>query len=88
MAFLNNSIAPSMVDWHVGAEILLITILGGAGTLIGPVVGSLVVIFTEHYASAWVGGGNWVYFMGGLYIGVVMFLPGGILNTRWLKFLK
>lgn len=88
MAFLNNSIVPSMVDWHVGAEILLITILGGPGTLIGPIIGAVLVVFTEHYASSWIGGGNWVYVLGGLYICVVMFLPGGILNTRWAKFLK
>ena len=28
MAFLDNNVTPSMVDWQVGAEILLITILG------------------------------------------------------------
>lgn len=84
-AFLSNGVVPSMVDWHVGAEILLITILGGAGTLIGPMIASFLVVFTESYASAWIGSGNWVYAMGGLYIGVVMFLPGGIFNSKYLK---
>ena len=88
MAFLNNSIEPSMVDWHVGAQILLICILGGPGTLLGPILGAVLIVFTEHYASSWVGGGNWVYILGGLYICVVMFFPGGILNTKWGKFLK
>ena len=74
-----------MVDWHVGAEILLITILGGPGTLAGPIVGAFLVTFTEHYASSWIGGGNWVYVLGGLYIGVVMFLPGGLFNTKLIK---
>lgn len=83
--YLNNSIVPSMVDWQVGAEILLITIMGGAGTLLGPIVASFVIIFAESYASSWLGGGNWVYVMGGLYIAVVMFLPGGIFNTKFFK---
>ena len=88
MGFLNNGIVPSMVDWHVGAEILLITILGGPGTLIGPIVGAFLVVFTQSYASSWIGGGNWVYVMGGLYIGGIMFLPGGIFNTKFVRVLK
>lgn len=83
--FLNNGVVPSMVDWHVGAEILLVAIMGGAGTLIGPVVAAFLVVFTESYASSWIGAGNWVYVMGGLYVAVVMFLPGGIFNSKYLK---
>jgi branched-chain amino acid transport system permease protein len=83
--FLNNSIVPSMVDWAVGAEILLVTIMGGAGTLIGPIAAAFLIIFAESYASTYLGGGNWVYVMGGLYIAVVMFLPGGIFRTRYLR---
>lgn len=79
MAFLNNVVSPSMVDWQIGAEILLITVLGGAGTLIGPVLGAFVVVFTQTFASSLIGGGNWVYVLGGLYIVVAIFLPGGIM---------
>jgi branched-chain amino acid transport system permease protein len=80
MAFHNNIVTPAMVDWQVGAEILLITVLGGAGTRIGPVVGAFVVVLTEALATSLIGGGNWVYVLGGLYILVAMFLPGGIVR--------
>ncbi len=83
--FLNNNAVPSMVDWNVGAEILLITIMGGAGTLIGPIIAAFLMIFTESYASAWIGSGNWIYVMGGIYIAVIMLLPGGIMNSRFLN---
>lgn len=79
VAFLNNVVSPAMVDWQVGAEILLITVLGGAGTMAGPILGSFVVMFTQTYASSLVGGGNWVYVLGALYILVALFLPGGIM---------
>ena len=79
IAFLNNIVSPAMVDWQVGAEILLITVLGGAGTMAGPILGSFVVVFTQTYASSLVGGGNWVYVLGALYILVALFLPGGIM---------
>jgi ABC-type branched-subunit amino acid transport system permease subunit len=88
MAFLNNSVVPSMAEWHVGADVLLITILGGAGTLIGPIIGAFLIVFTQFYASSVIGGGNWVYVLGCLYICVVMFLPGGIVNTKVGSFLK
>ena len=79
IAFLNNIVSPAMVDWQVGAEILLITVLGGAGTMAGPILGAFVVVFTQAYASSLVGGGNWIYVLGALYILVAIFLPGGIL---------
>ncbi|MCZ7565672.1 MAG: branched-chain amino acid ABC transporter permease [Burkholderiales bacterium] len=81
VAFLNNVVSPAMVDWQVGAEILLITVLGGAGTMTGPILGSFVVVFTQTYATSLVGQGNWVYVLGALYILVALFLPGGIVNA-------
>lgn len=80
MAFHNNIVSPAMVDWQVGAEILLITVLGGAGSRIGPVLGAFVVVLTEAFATSLIGGGNWVYVLGGLYIIVAMFLPDGVVN--------
>ena len=78
-AFLNNTISPEMVNWQVSAEILLITVLGGAGTHSGPVLGAFAVVLTEAVASSLLGGGNWVYVLGGLYIAVAMFPSGGIM---------
>jgi branched-chain amino acid transport system permease protein len=78
-AFLNNTISPEMVNWQVSAEILLITVLGGAGTHSGPVLGAFAVVLTEAFASSLLGGGNWVYVLGGLYIAVAMLPSGGIM---------
>lgn len=79
-AFHNNIVSPAMVDWQVGAEILLIVALGGAGNRIGPVLGAFVVVLTEAFATSFLGGGNWVYVLGGLYILVAMYLPEGIVS--------
>jgi len=86
VVFLDNCITPSLVEWPVGAEILLMTILGGPGTLMGPVLGVFLVSFSKFYVSSWLGAGNWVYLLGGLYIFVIMCLRGGILNTRIFGF--
>jgi len=72
-AFLENAISPGIVHWITGAQILLMEILGGQGTLIGPVIGSFLVTFLKFWS-----GENWVYYLASLYILVVMFLPRGL----------
>jgi branched-chain amino acid transport system permease protein len=51
LAALNN------VHWSMSGEVVLMTLLGGLGTIFGPVVGALVVIAMENYLAqlgAWV----------------------------------
>ena len=86
--FMDNTISPGIVDWSVGAEALLFCVLGSPGTLIGPVIAALLITFLKYYVSSWFGGGNWVYILGGMYIAVIMFMPGGLLNTRIFRFLN
>ena len=45
------------VHWTMSGEVVLMTLLGGLGTVFGPVVGALVMITLEHYLAqlgAWV----------------------------------
>jgi branched-chain amino acid transport system permease protein len=45
------------VNWPMSGEVVLITLLGGLGTILGPVVGAFVLISLEHYLAqlgAWV----------------------------------
>lgn len=78
MAYLDNVVVPQFVQWDVGATVLLTTILGGSGTLFGPLLGSFVVEFSKAYITPLLGGGNWVFFLGSLYILVIILLPRGI----------
>ncbi|WP_394801877.1 branched-chain amino acid ABC transporter permease [Rhizobium halophilum] len=43
----------SLVDvtWHMSGEVILMTLLGGMGTLIGPIVGATVVVGLEHFLA-------------------------------------
>uniref|UniRef100_UPI003EBB8317 branched-chain amino acid ABC transporter permease n=1 Tax=Agrobacterium leguminum TaxID=2792015 RepID=UPI003EBB8317 len=43
----------SLVDvtWHMSGEVILMTLLGGMGTLIGPIVGATIVVGLEHFLS-------------------------------------
>jgi branched-chain amino acid transport system permease protein len=41
------------VQWQMSGEVILMTLLGGIGTLIGPVVGAGLVIALQNYFAAW-----------------------------------
>jgi len=40
------------VHWHMSGEVVLMTILGGIGTILGPVVGAGVVIGLQNYLAS------------------------------------
>ena len=45
------------VHWSMSGEVVLMTLLGGLGTVFGPVVGALIVVTLENYLvqlGAWV----------------------------------
>ncbi|MEP3245865.1 MAG: branched-chain amino acid ABC transporter permease [Sneathiella sp.] len=44
-------ISPSMLVWTVSGEALVVVILGGLGTLIGPAVGAVLFVFLKHQVS-------------------------------------
>jgi len=39
------------VHWHMSGEVVLMTILGGIGTILGPVVGATVVVGLQNYLA-------------------------------------
>ena len=46
------------VHWHQSGEVVLMTLLGGMGTALGPLVGAVSIAAMEHYLAAVVG--EWV----------------------------
>ena len=54
------------VHWTMSGEVVLMTLLGGLGTIFGPVAGALIVISMENYLAqlgAWVGVAQGVIFV-------------------------
>ena len=45
------------VDWPMSGEVVLMTLVGGLGTIFGPVVGAFVIISLENYLAVF---GQWV----------------------------
>ena len=73
-------------------DVLLMTIIGGVGTLIGPIVGAGLVEFAHHWLSSlanvhWIFE-RWIILYGIVYILVVIFFPLGIVGTIQAKLMK
>ncbi len=51
------------VHWTMSGEVVLMTLLGGMGTIFGPVVGAFVIIALENYLAPF---GQWVTIVTGL----------------------
>jgi branched-chain amino acid transport system permease protein len=64
---------PNILFWTTSGEVFLMTLLGGMGTLWGPMVGAGVVILIEDLATA-----NWKLVLGTVYVVVVIFAPQGL----------
>jgi branched-chain amino acid transport system permease protein len=66
------------VDWTMSGEVVLITLLGGLGTVLGPVVGAFVVVTMENYLAQF---GSWVTIIqGGIFVLCVLTFRRGIVG--------
>jgi branched-chain amino acid transport system permease protein len=52
LANLTRFVAPSYMAWTVSGELIVMTVLGGLGTLIGPVVGATALLLLEEVLSS------------------------------------
>lgn len=72
-------VSPENVVLTTSVDALLMAVLGGAGTLVGGVIGASVVLFIREYLSTLVHW--WQYVLGGVYVLVILYLPGGLMSV-------
>ncbi|MGG1676731.1 branched-chain amino acid ABC transporter permease [Neobacillus sp. NRS-1170] len=81
LRFVNTSV----FSMDITLDALLMTIIGGVGTLIGAIIGAGLIEFAHDWltelAKTHVIFERWIIFFGILYILVVMFFPKGIVGT-------
>jgi len=71
------------VHWTMSGEVVLMTLLGGMGTIFGPVVGAFVIIGLESYLASF---GQWVTVITGvIFVVCVLAFRRGIVGefTAW-----
>ena len=73
------------VHWTMSGEVVLMTLLGGMGTIFGPVVGAFVIISLENYLAPF---GQWVTIVTGLiFVICVLAFRRGIVGevAAWME---
>lgn len=77
----NLSVSPSTTtNAAVTINALIMTILGGVGTLIGPILGAGLMQIIGYFFAEWFGP-RWPLVFGVVFVGLVLFLPYGIVGT-------
>ncbi len=79
-------INPGEFDPANSIEVVVWTAVGGRGTIVGPIIGAVLVNLGKTFFTGWLPE-YWLFALGGLFIFVTLFLPRGIIGTwdHWRK---
>lgn len=69
-------ISPEIANWLVSGDVLIAVIIGGLGTLVGPILGSAILVVLRDTLSSFVH--YWYFCLGLVFISCALFAPAGI----------
>jgi branched-chain amino acid transport system permease protein len=78
-AYTAGIVSPENVVLTTSVDALLMAVLGGAGTLVGGVIGSFIVFGLREYLSTLVPW--WQYVLGAVYVLTILYLPTGLMGV-------
>ena len=85
-AYFFRYVSPSNAGVAQSGEAMLMVILGGAGTLFGPAIGAVVLVFLKYYVSIYTV--HWPLILGVIFVLAMLFAPkgiGGYLQPLWRR---
>ncbi len=85
--YFNGYASPEYFSVDTSAQAITMIILGGAGTLIGPVIGAFFVVYMQNILSAVME--RWTLIIGIMFVLVVICAPAGVMGLwrkQWYKF--
>lgn len=77
-ALANQSVFPGWLNWTASAVPIVMTVLGGVHSFIGPIIGSAVYVVLQTVLTGYTE--YWALILGVLVIGIVMLMPEGIMG--------
>lgn len=75
---VDNTVFPDMLFWTLSLEILIMCLLGGWFTFLGPMLGAAVIVALRTFVSTYTV--YWALVLGVIMMLVIFFLPNGILG--------
>jgi branched-chain amino acid transport system permease protein len=77
-AVFQDFVATNVVNLLLSTEVILMTILGGTGSFFGPILGAAIFVYFSDWFSSLTD--RWEFFMGALFIIVVLYFHGGAIS--------
>jgi branched-chain amino acid transport system permease protein len=77
---LEGYVASEYLYWTTSGEIVIMSVIGGVGTLIGPMLGAVFLLYFENVVQAEIGE-QWLLVLGLIFMIMVIFLPGGFADV-------
>lgn len=74
--FSNQFASPEIISWGLSGQALIMVIIGGSGTLLGPPIGAAVFVVLQSYISSYTE--RWPIIMGALFLILVLLGRGGV----------
>jgi branched-chain amino acid transport system permease protein len=74
--YYTQFISPQTLALTSSAEVLLMVISGGAGTLFGPIVGAALVVVVKSVVSGFIE--RWNMLLGAIFVAIVILMPEGL----------
>jgi branched-chain amino acid transport system permease protein len=84
----NRGVFPDFAYWTKSSEVLIMTLLGGMGTFVGPSVGALVLLWLNQQIVSYTE--YWPLILGSILVLLLFVFPGGIAGAveglwRWTR---
>lgn len=79
-------VSPAVLFWMLSGEGMIMVVLGGMGTLVGPMIGATGFLLLKHFVS--IHSHHWELLVGATFIACVLFFKQGIygwIRERWTQ---
>ena len=86
--YYNQFVSPQVLSLSSSAEVLLMVISGGSGTLLGPIAGAALVVIMKTVVSAYIV--RWNLVLGAIFVAIIVLMPEGLVPGsrrlwRWAR---
>jgi branched-chain amino acid transport system permease protein len=76
LANLSEFVSPGLLNWTLSGELMVMVLLGGLGTLFGPVLGATIFLLLEEILAMYTE--HWMVYLGPFLVIVVIFAKHGL----------
>ncbi len=83
--YFNTFIGPNVADLGSCMDFVLMMVIGGIGTIVGPILGSVIIVLLKELVSVYTE--RWLLFLGIAYVITATYAPEGIVGL-WRDFIR